>query len=77
MPPAACGDLGRRVAQPALLSAFQTGASLVAELQRVDPAAPELFTPGGEDKLPSLGNQDLADWLGDLGTATAGRFTGS
>jgi DNA ligase (NAD+) len=49
--------------------------ALVAELQRVDPSAPELLTPGGGDKLLSLGNQDLADWLADIGTAAAGRFT--
>lgn len=49
--------------------------ALVGELQRVDPTAPELLTPGGGSKLLSLGNQDLADWLAGLGTAAAGRFT--
>jgi DNA ligase (NAD+) len=49
--------------------------ALVAELQRVDPHAPELLTPGGGDKLLSLGNQDLADWLAGLSAAAAGRFT--
>ena len=33
--------------------------ALVSELQRVDPSAPELLTPGGGSKLLSLGNQGL------------------
>lgn len=49
--------------------------ALVAEQQRIDLHAPELLTRGGGSKLLSLGNQDLADWLTNLGTAAAGRFT--
>jgi len=59
-------------------SAFLTDTqfdALVGELQRVDPNAPELLTPGGGSKLLSLGNQDLDLWLEDLGAAAGGLFT--
>jgi DNA ligase (NAD+) len=49
--------------------------ALVAELQRVDPSAPELHAPGGGSRLLSLGNQELTSWLSSIGTAAAGRFT--
>jgi len=49
--------------------------ALVSELQRVDPSAPELLTPGGGSKLLSLGNQELGDWLAGIAAAAAGRFT--
>ena len=49
--------------------------ALVFELQRVDPSAPELLTPGGGSKLLSLSNQELGDWLAGIPAAAAGRFT--
>ena len=48
---------------------------LVAELQQLDPTAPELLTPGGGSKLLSLDKQDLSQWLAGLGAAAAGRFS--
>jgi DNA ligase (NAD+) len=49
--------------------------ALVAELQELEPTAPELLTPGGGSKLLSLDKQDLSEWLAGLGGAAAGRFT--
>ena len=49
--------------------------ALVAELQQLDPTAPELLIPGGGSKLLSLDKQDLSDWLASLGAAAAGRFS--
>ena len=48
---------------------------LVAELQELDPSAPELLTPGGGSKLLSLDKQELSEWLAGLGAAAVGRFS--
>ena len=49
--------------------------SLMAKLRASQPDHPLLRMPGGGDKLLSLGNQDLDDWLADIGPAASGRFT--
>lgn len=49
--------------------------ALMAKLRTTQPDHPLLQMPGGGDKLLSLGNYDLDDWLADIGTAATGRFT--
>lgn len=49
--------------------------ALMAKLRASQPDHPLLRMPGGGDKLLSLGNQDLDDWLADIGPAATGRFT--
>jgi len=49
--------------------------ALMAKLRTTQPDHPLLQMPGGGDKLLSLGNQDLDDWLADIGLAATGRFT--
>ena len=49
--------------------------ALMAKLRTTQPDHPLLRMPGGGDKLLSLGNYDLDDWLADIGPAATGRFT--
>ena len=49
--------------------------ALMAKLRATQPDHPMLRMPGGGDKLLSLGNYDLDDWLADIGPAATGRFT--
>ena len=78
------GHLGLRSAIRTADAAYREGQAylsdaefdeLVAELQQLDPTAPELLTPGGGSKLLSLDKQDLSDWLAGLGAAAAGLFS--
>ena len=66
-------DAAYRAGQAYLSDAEFDG--LVAELQELDPSAPELLTPGGGSKLLSLDKQELSEWLAGLGAAAAGRFS--
>lgn len=47
--------------------------ALLADLRRMEPDHELLRRPGGGNKLLSLGNQDLGDWLDDI--AYAGAWT--
>lgn len=49
--------------------------ALLADLRATEPDHPLLRMPGGGDRLLSLANYDLEDWLADIGDAAAGRFT--
>jgi DNA ligase (NAD+) len=49
--------------------------ALVADLRATEPDHPLLRMPGGGDKLLSLANYELDDWLADIGDAAVGRFT--
>jgi DNA ligase (NAD+) len=48
--------------------------ALVADLRATEPDHPLLRMPGGGDKLLSLANYDLDDWLADIGDAARGPF---
>lgn len=49
--------------------------ALVADLRATEPDHPLLRMPGGGDKLLSLANYELGDWLADIGDAVARPFT--
>ena len=66
-------DAAYRAGQAYLSDAEFDG--LVAELQQLDPSAPELLTPGGGSRLLSLDKQELSEWLAGLGAAAVGRFS--
>ena len=66
-------DAAYRAGQAYLSDAEFDG--LVAELQQLEPTAPELLTPGGGSKLLSLDKQELSEWLAGLGGAAAGLFS--